>query len=247
VSLLIIFLCCLSFGITFKLTILAFILAILVGFLYLIGYLFYYRAFEIGNLSSVSSIIAINSVFTAIISYFFFGSRLSFHQYCGVALVAIATIIIIIDIKDLQNMNFKLVKGLKEVLLASIIFGCLTWPITIYLTARFDWLFINLIIKASAIAFAVIIFKFFQFPLKLKQHSPKKLLPLIFIGILDIIALLSVNYGLIKGNPIIVAPLGNSVALITVILAVIFLKEKIPLYKWIAIGGTAIGIILISI
>jgi drug/metabolite transporter (DMT)-like permease len=70
---------------------------------------------------------------------------------------------------------------------------------------------------------------------------------LLFSGFLNMLAYIGYNVGIIKEYVSIIAPVAASYPLITVILAKIFLKERLVLNQIIGILGTITGLILISL
>lgn len=66
----------------------------------------------------------------------------------------------------------------------------------------------------------------------------------IITGIMEALAIISLNYGFMVGDSILVSPIANSVAIVTVTLAVIFMKEKITKIQIAGILMTVVGIIL---
>ncbi|PIX68037.1 hypothetical protein COZ41_01885, partial [Candidatus Shapirobacteria bacterium CG_4_10_14_3_um_filter_35_13] len=64
------------------------------------------------------------------------------------------------------------------------------------------------------------------------------------VGILEALAMASVNFGLSVGDLVIVNPIASALSIVTISMAVIFLKEKISKTQAIGIFMTIGGIIL---
>lgn len=140
----------------FKISYLPLILLSVVG--YMIGYLFYYKSFEIGNLSIVSVVINLNAVFTMLVAYFVRGQRLTSLQIPAVILVILGLVLVSINFDDLfKSKGISLLKGVKEAIIASFGFGVLCWPATDYLVEKMNWIWEALIVKVFAVI-AIFIF-----------------------------------------------------------------------------------------
>ena len=64
------------------------------------------------------------------------------------------------------------------------------------------------------------------------------------VGILETFAIASVNYGLEFGDLILVSPISSALSIVTITMAVIFLKEKITKTQTLGIVVTITGIVL---
>jgi drug/metabolite transporter (DMT)-like permease len=76
-----------------------------------------------------------------------------------------------------------------------------------------------------------------KFPVKL----------LLLIGVFDMAGFLSYSYGVAGAYASIVAPIGSAFALVSILLAKIFLKEKISLNQMIGMAAIVSGVVLIAI
>jgi len=70
---------------------------------------------------------------------------------------------------------------------------------------------------------------------------------LFFIGIFDMGAFFTFSLGTSGSYASVVAPIGSAYALVTIVLAKIFLKEKIKPNQYFGIIGILAGLILISL
>ena len=57
----------------------------------------------------------------------------------------------------------------------------------------------------------------------------------------------SVNYGLTIGDVILITPISSALSIVTISMAIIFLKEKISIVEGVGIGIVAVGIILTAL
>ncbi len=218
-------------------------LIVICGIGYALGYLYFYNAFEIGNVSVVSAVINSQNIFIVLIAYFLFGQRLTPFQIPALILLIIGILMVSVDFKELTSEKVSLVKGVKETLIAATMFGVLYWPINEYVAERANWLVVTLLVKAVAIASVYLIARFKSQKLSLPgKGSIKKII--IAVGLLEAIGVLSTSYGVAYGDSIIVGPISSSLTVVTVTLAFIFLKERLKNIQWAGIAVVIIGIIL---
>lgn len=212
---------------------------------YIIGYLFYYKSFEIGNLSVVAVVINLNAIFTMLVAYFVRGQRLTGFQIPAVVLVILGVLLVSVNFEDLfKSKSVTLLKGVKEAIIASVGFGILCWPVTEYLVEKMNWLWETAIVRVLAILFVFMIIMFKKQSLKMPKNINNIWKTVFVVGLLEASAVLSLNYGFTVGDSILIAPIANSVAIVTVTMAVIFLKEKISKIQLAGIILTIFGIIL---
>ena len=207
------------------------------------GYLYFYNAFEIGNVSVVSAVINSQNIFIVLIAYFLFGQRLTPFQIPALILLIIGILMVSVDFKELTSGEVSLVKGVKETLIAAAMFGVLYWPINEYVAERANWLVVTLLVKAVAIATVYLIARYKSQKLSLPgKGSIKKII--IAVGLLEAVGVLATSYGVAYGDSIIVGPIASSLTVVTVTLAFIFLKERLKKVQWAGIAVVIIGIIL---
>ncbi|PJA41199.1 hypothetical protein CO179_00405, partial [candidate division WWE3 bacterium CG_4_9_14_3_um_filter_39_7] len=101
---------------------------------------YFYKAFEVGNISVVSAAINLNTILAMSVAWVVFGQRLSFVQIGGVCAVIAGVILVSVNMRELFSGKVSLVKGIKETIVASILFGVVFWPVNEYITERADWL-----------------------------------------------------------------------------------------------------------
>ena len=66
------------------------------------------------------------------------------------------------------------------------------------------------------------------------------------VGILETVALLSVEYGYMVGDLVVVTPISSALSIVTILMAVIFLKEKLSKLQIAGIITTLTGVIMIA-
>ena len=221
-------------------------LTIFSGIAYALGYLLFYYAFEIGNVSVVSAVINFQNIFIIFIAFFLYGQRITQFQALALPLILLGITLVSIDFKDLKRGTISLLTGVKETLLAAVMFGIFFWPVNEYIVERSDWLPVNLITKFVAIITVAVIASLKNKKLGINQISTKLKIVVIVVGLLEAMGILSVSFGLSVGDSIIIAPIASALTLVTVGLAMIFLKEKISRTQAFGILITVAGIVLMG-
>lgn len=231
------------FDIELNLTFLFIALLLAASLFYAIAYLLFYKAFEIGNVSVVSATINLYVVFTMIFAFVILGQRLSLMQLLAVCIILAGVTLISFNFSDLKNKTAKLLFGVKETLMASLLFG-IFWTLLEVITEKTGWLSATIFVKTGSILFLIILSFFAKHKLSLAKIDLKTKIIVVLIGILETAAVASVNYGLTIGDVILITPIASALSLVTILMAVIFLKEKISIIQGIGIFLVISGIIL---
>jgi transporter family protein len=221
-------------------------LTIFIGVIYAAHYLFFYKGFELGNVSIVSAVINSQTLFVIAIAYFFRGQRLELHQLAGVFFILLGITLVSINIRQLTKGSVSLVSGVKETLIAAALVGIVYWPLNELIVESTDWLLVTLIVKVVAVSSVFFLAQLRKHSLHIKSSQPllKLLIP---IGLLESLAVLGVNFGLREGDSIIISPIFSALTIVTIGLAMIFLKEKITKLQGVGIALTIGGIIMTAL
>ena len=207
------------------------------------GYLYFYKAFEIGNVSIVSATVNLNVIIAMILAMIFMGQRLTGTQLFAVFLVLSGVTLVSINFNDLKNKQLQLLSGVKETIFASILFGVF-WNLSEIISEKLGWLPTTVYVKVGAIL-TLLIFSFLaKRKLSLVKFDLKTKLIVALVGILEAAAIASVNFGLSVGDLVLVSPISGALSVVTITMAVIFLKEKITKTQTLGILTTIVGIIL---
>ncbi len=219
-------------------------LTLLLGVVYALGYLFFYQGFEKGNVSVISAVINLQTVLVIAVAFFLFNQRISLIQIPAIFLMLMGILAVSVNIDELKQGRFSLLAGVKETLVAVVLFGLLYWPMNEYLVERADWLTITFLTKAIALITILIAARTSHQTIHLPKLQFKQMVLIAAIGIFEALAVIGVNYSLKYGDSIIVAPVSSSLTVVTVTLSILFLKEKISRLQAAGIAVTILGIIL---
>ncbi len=210
---------------------------------YSAGYLFFMKGFEVGNISIVAAIMNLWAVFTMLIAFIFMGQRLSALQSVGAFLILSGAIIASLNWREMKNKDFKISAGVKETIMGAFFFGSF-WNISEFISERIGWLQATLFIKAGIILLLLL------FSLLVKQNiyrtkaTARTKLMIVLMGILEAGAITIVNFGLTIGDAILITPIASALSLVTIGMAVIFLKDKVHKLQVVGIITAVFGIIV---
>ncbi len=84
---------------------LVFILFPIAAIVYSAGYLFFFKGFEIGNVSIVAATMNLWAVFTMLFAFIFMGQRLSAMQTLGVVMIISGVTLASVNWSDVRNQN----------------------------------------------------------------------------------------------------------------------------------------------
>lgn len=99
-------------------------------------------------------------------------------------------------------------------------------------------------IKIGAIIFLLAFSIYAKRTLNISNTKNKTKLIVALVGILEAAAVASVNWGLGVGDLVLVSPISSALSVVTITLAVIFLKEKISKTQALGMIITVLGIVL---
>jgi bacterial/archaeal transporter family protein len=217
------------------------------GIAYTLGYLLFYKGFEIGNVSVVSSVVNLQAVFVMIMSFFLYDQSVTSTQIGAISILLIGITLVSVNYDSLKKGKISFLSGVKETLLATTMFGIFYWPLNEYLVENADWLTIVLTTKFFAIVTVLLISLFGKADLKPKSPTIKLWGLLAAIGLLEALAVTSVSWGQYAGDGILVLPISSALTIVTVGLAMIFSKEKISRVQSLGIFMAVIGIVLTAV
>lgn len=217
-------------------------LSIIASILYSAGYLFFFKGFEIGNVSIIAATMNLWAVFTMSFAFLFMGQRLSSIQTLGVVMILLGATLASLNWNEIKNQNFQLSAGVKEAIFGAFFFGVF-WNVSEIISEQIDWVLTTLLIKFGIILFLL----FFSFLTKqgigLAQIPKKTMYIILLMGVIEAIAVALVNYGLTIGDAILITPIASALSIVTILLAIIFLKEKITKIQGIGVSMAILGII----
>lgn len=222
-------------------------LTIFCGIMYAIGYLFFYKGFEIGNVSVISAAINIQVLFVIAISFFIRGQELTKLQIPALSLLLLGILLVSVNLNDLKKGSLALLTGVKETIIAAIIFGIFYWPVNEYIVEKADWILVSFLIKLVAILVVFLIAKFRRQSLSISKPNKKLIALITAVGTFEAVGVLSASFGQAYGDGIIVTPIASALTIVTVALAMVFSSEKINKIQALGVVLTVGGIIMTAL
>jgi drug/metabolite transporter (DMT)-like permease len=227
--------------------------AVVAALLNIFGSLALYRAFEVGVLTVVSPITASYAALTALLSVLS-GEVLSGQRGVGIAVVLIGVILAAAALpsqaqrdagESKKKPQARLTRGVGLALLAAVLYGVMFWLFGFLVVPALGgivpvWL-IRLLTPCVLLALAKPAHQRIAAP-------PGRALWLIFaVGLLDSAAYVANTLGFTTGAVAVVSVLASLFSTVTVLLAWIFLRERLHWSQWLGIVVIFVGIALVSV
>lgn len=214
--------------------------------LYSAGYLFFFKGFEIGNLSIVAATMNLWAVFTMLFAFTFMGQRLSALQTIGVVMILAGVTLASLNWSEIQQRKFQLSAGVKEAIAGAFFFG-IYWNVSEIIVEEVGWLVSTALIKLGIVVFMLLFSILAKRGMGLAGVTTKTASAIFIMGIVEAGAVAIVNYGLTIGDAILITPIASALSIVTILLAIIFLKDKITKPQGIGIATAVIGIVVTGI
>jgi len=209
---------------------------------YSAGYLFFMRGFEIGNISIVAAIMNLWAVFTMLFAYLFMGQRLSALQGIGVFMIISGATLASIKMTEIKKRRLQISSGVKETILGAFFFGVF-WNLSEVISEDIGWLPTTLFVKIGIIFFLLLLSFFIKRTLYLEASTLQTKFMVAMMGVIEAGAVAIVNFGLTIGDAILITPIASALSVVTITMAIIFLKENISKLQGLGIMTAVSGII----
>jgi transporter family protein len=245
-GLLSVFLLLFVFPSSFKLPFLTVILFPIAAILYSAGYLFFFKGFELGDVSTVAATMNLWPVFTMLIAFLFMGQRLTTTQTRGVFMVITGVTLASLNWSEIRDHGFHLSSGVKETVAGAFFFG-IYWNVSEIISEEIGWLLTTLFIKLGIILFLLFFSSLIKRDLDLTQADTKTKWIVLLMGIIEAGAVATVNYGLTIGDAILITPIASALSIVTITLAIVFLKDRITKLQRLGIITAVVGIVVTAL
>jgi bacterial/archaeal transporter family protein len=236
----------LIFTTSINVPILVLVLFPIAAMVYSAGYLFFFKGFEIGNVSIVAATMNLWAVFTMVFAFIFMGQRLSTIQTLGVLMIISGVTLASINWNDIRNRKFQLSSGVKEAILGAFFFG-IFWNISEIISEEVGWLFTTLFVKFGIVLFLLIFSFLVKREIGLTETAAKTKYTVVLMGFIEAGAVAVVNFGLTIGDAILITPIASALSVVTITLAIIFLKDKVTKLQGLGIITAIVGIIVTAL
>ena len=123
--------------------------------LYATAYLLFFKGFELGNVSIISATMNLWAVFTMTFAFIFLGQRLSTSQFLGVLMIIAGVALVSLKWSEIKDRNIKLLSGIKETILAALLFG-IFWNLSEIISEQIGWVSTTLLVKIGIVLFMLL-------------------------------------------------------------------------------------------
>jgi drug/metabolite transporter (DMT)-like permease len=208
------------------------------------GYMGYYKGLEVGKVSIICPLSASWAIVTVLITVICFGESLTMIQGFAVLLVIAGGVLASFRLHDLLKLKLKrAAKGVGWGVLAMVAWG-LQFAVFGYLVKELGWFLPLALLK---LAFVAYMFAYIGIR-KQKAAFPKKVWPsVLLIACLEFVAWICAGLGLQTEYTSIVAPVSASFPILTILLARVFLKEKLERNQLIGVIAVIAGILVLAL
>jgi bacterial/archaeal transporter family protein len=232
------------FSVRLNVPVLIIILLPVAAILYSAGYLFFFKGFEIGNtVSIVAATMNLWAIFTILFAFIFMGQRLSPIQILGVIMIILGVTLASLNWGDIRNQRFRFSSGVKEAAVGAFFFG-IFWNISEIISREIGWLLTTLFVKLGIVLFLLLFSLLARRELTLNRVSTKTKAVVALMGIIEAGAVAIVNYGLTIGHAILITPISSALSIVTIALAIIFLKDRVTRLQGVGITTAIAGIVV---
>jgi transporter family protein len=147
---------------------------------------------------------------------------------------------------EIRNQRFQLSAGVKEAVFGSFFFG-IFWNVSEIISEKVGWLLTTLFIKFGIILFLLTFSLLAKQKIGLAKISMKTKAIILLMGVIEAGAVALVNYGLAIGDAMLITPIASALSIVTITLAIVFLKDKVTKIQGFGIVTTIIGIIITAL
>jgi transporter family protein len=221
-----------------------FLIAVVAGIIASFALLSLFKGIKQDRISIVSPIASAWPIITIPLAIIFLSEGLTFLEAIGAFLVILGIIVTALKIKQLRKIKFhEIGRGVKYGLITLCSWGVMYFLIG-FISKNTFWF----VAPFFVIVVEVIMFSLYVFIKKenVRNVSKRAVAPIIFGSIFNVVASLSFGFGSQYGNVAILSPLSAASPLLIVMLAYIFLKEKLILNEKFGIIMILVGTILLA-
>src|SRR3989338_4577423 len=221
----------------------AFILAVVDS----LGLIFFYKAFEEGNVSLNGTIAGSFGLVTVIIALVFFGETLSILAEAGILLVFVGLVMATLKFKELLQNNLAksfsdrgVIFALLTMLCWGVYFGFLRIPVE-----KIGWYWTML--PLSFMLPFIIVFPSIRKNIKQIVRKPADYSYSVLHSLTAFGGTIAFNLGIGVGNTSLVAPIASASPILFVVLSRFIFKDRLTHQQWAGIVMTLVGIVMLGL
>lgn len=212
------------------------------AFLNILGFIFYYKAFQKGKLSIAAPIGNSHSMITVLLAIILLNEVLTKFQFLSIVTIIVGIILISVQFSELKRL--KSAEGSGYAFLSMVLWGFTLFFIAI-ITRSFDFI---LTVLWFRILGAIFISLFCVFK-KEKLFFPvgNLWIPIILTAFFESMGFLAYASGILTNMVSLITPIASAAPAVTLLLARIFYKERLEFNQKIAALLILIGIIALNL
>ncbi len=219
-------------------------LLVLTGIVGMVALFSFNKGFEVGQIAVIAPISSGWGAVTAILGVLILSQAITGMQRLDVGVIVLGTVLTSFELRDIRKIRTsKRPLGLKYAVITLFGWGIFYFLLGI-LAKTLGWfstsLYLVFLIVVIMVAYGIITKS--EFKVKREEYPI-----LVVLAILSLLGLLAYNIGVTYYYASIVAPVSSVAPVITVILALIVLKEKIAANQKLGIALTILGLVALSI
>ncbi len=219
-------------------------LFVLIGLFGGVGFMFFYRSIGRGYLSIISPTVASWAVITSILSIVFLNEVLGFMRSFAISTVFVGIVLASFHYEDLLKLKFKnALPGVRQALVAVACFGISMFLIGLSVS-RVGWFLPVFFLRLFSFSFFVFMTRF-DFS---RVSMPTGFSPLLLgIGFLEGVGIIGFGLGATSEYVAIVSPVAAASPMVCVVLARIFLKERISINQFLGVLLILAGVVFLAL
>ncbi len=210
------------------------------GFLAITAYLSFYKGMKKGSLAIVNPITGSYLLVTTLLGMIFFQEILKLHHLIAIVLVFVGAFLASTDLKKIKLI---IAPGVPEAVFAMLGFGVglfLIKFVSVATGAIISFLILRIVGLLILLTYSTIS----RIDIRLPNGNP--LGYIILVGVLDAVGQLGYNAAIMREQISLIAPVIAGFPAVTVVLAILFLKERPVFNQKIGIASIIAGLVLIS-
>ena len=203
-----------------------------------------FKGFEVGQLSIISPIASSYPALSTALAVLLLNERVSSIRFIAILAILIGIALISIEHAREKFDKRKLATGVGYAMIVFFALGFMFFALKLIVTSLGAFLPVLLVRLMSATVLTVVLLLNFRGGMR---RSWSSYLPIVFvIGIVDTLGNITYNLGILGGTVSVVATISGLFSAVTVILAFVFLKERLALHQVLGLLTILIGVAIIG-
>jgi drug/metabolite transporter (DMT)-like permease len=222
----------------------AFLTLILTGIVALSGILAFMKGLQVGHVSVVVTVASAWGAVTAVLGVLLLGDSITLPQVGFIALIVLGTILVSLDLEAVSRR----IRKAENLGIEYAIVTLFSWGAYFFLMDLLDrslgWFAVSVFVTALTVLFIAV---YGAITKERMRTSRSGLGLLLAMGAFNVIVLFAYNLGVTLSYAAILAPVSAASPLVTIILALVLLREKLAMNQKVGIAMILAGIILLAL